>query len=59
SRLDFDEELLPEDSWAPDRLAGGSGVKTILEDRMPMSTRTGRVVREFKIQWDDQDEPTW
>ncbi|ETO60465.1 hypothetical protein F444_21345 [Phytophthora nicotianae P1976] len=27
---------------------------------MPMSTRTGRqAVREFKIQWDDQDEPTW
>ncbi|ETP48738.1 hypothetical protein F442_05603 [Phytophthora nicotianae P10297] len=59
SRLDFDEELLPEDSWEPDRLAGESGVKAILDDRMPMSTRTGRAVREFKIQWDDQDEPTW
>ncbi|ETI54104.1 hypothetical protein L914_20477 [Phytophthora nicotianae] len=59
SRLDFDKEILPEDSWEPDRLAGESGVKAILDDRMPTSTRTGRAVREFKIQWDDQDEPTW
>ncbi|KAH7491752.1 Transposon Ty3-I Gag-Pol polyprotein [Phytophthora ramorum] len=59
SRFDFDEELLPEDSWEPDRLAGESEVLEILDDRMPMSTRTARSIREFKIKWADQDEPTW
>ncbi|KAE8953041.1 hypothetical protein PR001_g33040 [Phytophthora rubi] len=59
SRFDLDEELLPEDSWEPDGLAGESEVLEILDDRMPMSTRTGRPIREFKIKWADQDEPTW
>ncbi|ETL77424.1 hypothetical protein L917_21634, partial [Phytophthora nicotianae] len=33
-RLDFDEELLPEDSWEPDHLAGEYEVETILDNRM-------------------------
>ncbi|KAF1776944.1 Chromo domain-like [Phytophthora cactorum] len=51
SRLDFDEELLPEDSWEPDRLAGEFEVEAILDDRMPLSTSTERSVREFKVKW--------
>ncbi|KAG3231811.1 hypothetical protein PI124_g23095 [Phytophthora idaei] len=59
SRLDFDEELLPEDSWEPDRLAGEFEVEAILDDRMPLSTSTERSVREFKVKWVGYDEPTW
>ncbi|ETI29916.1 hypothetical protein F443_22966 [Phytophthora nicotianae P1569] len=49
--FDFDEELLPEDSWEPDHLAGEYEVEAILDDRMPLSTSTERAVREFKVKW--------
>ncbi|POM80255.1 LOW QUALITY PROTEIN: Reverse transcriptase, partial [Phytophthora palmivora] len=48
TRLDFDEELLPEDSWELDQLAGEYEVGAILDDRVPLSTSTERAVREFK-----------
>ncbi|GMF17170.1 unnamed protein product [Phytophthora fragariaefolia] len=51
SRLDFDEELLPEDSWEPDMLAGEYEVESILDDRRPMETSTRRSVREFLVKW--------
>ncbi|ETP36043.1 hypothetical protein F442_15920 [Phytophthora nicotianae P10297] len=57
--FDFDEELLPEDSWEPDRLAGEYEVEAILDDRMPLSTSTERAVREFKVKWVGYEEPTW
>ncbi|POM63992.1 Hypothetical protein PHPALM_20542 [Phytophthora palmivora] len=50
TRLDFDEELLPEDSWEPDQLAGEYEVEVILDDRIPLSTSTERAVREFKVE---------
>ncbi|GMF34102.1 unnamed protein product [Phytophthora lilii] len=59
SRFDFDEELLPEDSWEPDHLAGEYEVEAILDDRTPMSTSTERAVREFKVKWVGYDDPTW
>ncbi|RAW39455.1 hypothetical protein PC110_g4314 [Phytophthora cactorum] len=59
SRLDFDEELLPEDSWEPDRLAGEFEVEAILDDRMPLSTSTERSGREFIVKWVGFDGPTW
>ncbi|POM71221.1 Hypothetical protein PHPALM_12234, partial [Phytophthora palmivora] len=59
TRLDFDEELLPEDSWEPDQLAGEHEVEAILDDRVPLSTSTERAVREFKVKWLGYDEPTW
>ncbi|GMF66491.1 unnamed protein product [Phytophthora lilii] len=59
SRLDFDEELLPEDSWEPDHLTGKCEVEAILDDRTPMSTSTERAVREFKVKWVGYDDPTW
>ncbi|POM59299.1 hypothetical protein PHPALM_31992 [Phytophthora palmivora] len=59
TRLDFDEELLPEDSWEPDQLAGEYEVEAILDDRVPLSTSTERVVRGFKVKWLGYDEPTW
>ncbi|GMF46667.1 unnamed protein product [Phytophthora fragariaefolia] len=36
TRLDFDEELLPEDSCEPDLLAGECEFETILDDRTPL-----------------------
>ncbi|GMG18160.1 unnamed protein product [Phytophthora fragariaefolia] len=59
ARLDFDEELLPEDSWEPDSLAGEYEVESILDDRRPMETSTRRSVREFLVKWVGYDEPTW
>ncbi|GMF47882.1 unnamed protein product [Phytophthora fragariaefolia] len=59
ARLDFDEELLSEDSWEPDSLAGEYEVESILDDRRPMETSTRRSVREFLVKWVGYDEPTW
>ncbi|OWZ18358.1 hypothetical protein PHMEG_0007557 [Phytophthora megakarya] len=59
SQLDFDEELLPEDSWEPDHVAGEYEVEAILDDRVPMSTSTERAVREVKVKWMSYEEPTW
>ncbi|OWZ05852.1 hypothetical protein PHMEG_00021983 [Phytophthora megakarya] len=56
TRLDFDEELLPEDSWEPDHVAGEF---EILDDRTPLSPSTERAVREFKVKWVGYDDPTW
>ncbi|GMF49031.1 unnamed protein product [Phytophthora fragariaefolia] len=59
ARLDFDEELLHEDSWEPDMLAGEYELESILDDRQPMETSTRRSVREFLVKWAGYDEPTW
>ncbi|GMF47859.1 unnamed protein product [Phytophthora fragariaefolia] len=59
ARLDFDEELLPEDSWESDSLAGECEVESILDDRRPTETSTRRSVREFVVRWVGYDEPTW
>ncbi|OWZ03781.1 hypothetical protein PHMEG_00024431, partial [Phytophthora megakarya] len=59
SRLDFVEELLPEDSWEADHVAGEFEVEAILNDRTPMSTSTDRPVREFEVKWVGYDETTW
>ncbi|OWY91265.1 hypothetical protein PHMEG_00040227 [Phytophthora megakarya] len=59
ARLDFDEELLPEDSWMPDEVAGEFEVEVILDDRTPMSTSTDRPVREFEVKWVGYESTTW
>ncbi|KAG2772808.1 hypothetical protein PC129_g20351 [Phytophthora cactorum] len=59
SKLDFDEELLPEDSWQPDHLAGEFEIEAILDDTTPLTTTTERTVWEFKVKWIGYDEPTW
>ncbi|EGZ06693.1 hypothetical protein PHYSODRAFT_340908, partial [Phytophthora sojae] len=51
TRLDFDEELLPEDSFEPDHFTGEYEVEAILDDRTPLSTGTERAVREFQVKW--------
>ncbi|KAE9177913.1 hypothetical protein PF004_g25641 [Phytophthora fragariae] len=59
SQVDFDEELLPEDSWEPDHPSGEFEVEAILDDRTPISTSTNRAVREFKVKWVGYEEATW
>ncbi|GMF53029.1 unnamed protein product [Phytophthora fragariaefolia] len=59
ARLDYDEELLPEDSWEPDSRTGEYEVEFILDDRSPMETSTRRSVREFLVKWVGYDEQTW
>ncbi|KAE8908202.1 hypothetical protein PF005_g20767 [Phytophthora fragariae] len=59
TRLDFDEELLPEDSWEPDRLVGEYEVEAILDDRVPLLNSTERAVREFLVKWFGYEDPTW
>ncbi|OWY91071.1 hypothetical protein PHMEG_00040505 [Phytophthora megakarya] len=58
TRLDFDEELLPEDSWEPDTVAGEFEVE-VLSDRTPMSTSTDRPVPEFEVKCIGYEETTW
>ncbi|GMG15189.1 unnamed protein product [Phytophthora fragariaefolia] len=57
ARLDFDEDLLPEDSGGADMLAGAYEVESIFGDRRPMETSTRRSVREFLVKWVAM--PTW
>ncbi|OWY99775.1 LOW QUALITY PROTEIN: hypothetical protein PHMEG_00029168 [Phytophthora megakarya] len=57
SRMDFDEALLPEDSWEPDLIAGEYELETILDDRRPLKPVPR--CREFKVKWVGYDEPTW
>ena len=42
SRFDFDEELLPEDSWVPDEESRRYEVEAILDDDLPLLTSTDR-----------------
>ncbi|GMF48971.1 unnamed protein product [Phytophthora fragariaefolia] len=59
TQLDFDEELLPENSWEPDQLAGEYEVETIFDDKTPLSTSTERPVREFLVKLVGYVEPKW
>ncbi|POM73366.1 Hypothetical protein PHPALM_9794 [Phytophthora palmivora] len=58
-RFDFDEELLPEDSWEPDEGANQYEVEAILDDELPLSTSTSRNERKFKVKWVGYEEPSW
>ncbi|OWY97979.1 LOW QUALITY PROTEIN: hypothetical protein PHMEG_00031369 [Phytophthora megakarya] len=58
-RLDFDEILLPEDSWVPDLGADEYEVERISDVRCGKKTRFGRIYREFLVHRPGYDEPTW
>ena len=58
-RFDFDEELLPEDSWVPDEASGILEVEAILDDDLPLSTSTDRTQRRFLVKWVEREAPTW
>ncbi|OWZ02525.1 reverse transcriptase [Phytophthora megakarya] len=58
-RLDFDEILLPEDSWVPDLGADEYEVERISDVRSGKKTRFGRIYQEFLVHWAGYDERTW
>ena len=58
-RVDFDECLLPEDSWARELEEGEYEVKDVLKSRVSNKTRYGRQRREFLIRWKGQADPSW
>ncbi|OWY99735.1 reverse transcriptase [Phytophthora megakarya] len=57
-RLDFDEILLPEDSWVPDLGADEYEVERISDVRSGKKTRFGRIYREFLVHWAGYAKPT-
>ena len=58
-RVDFDECLLPEDSWARELEEGEYEVEEVLESRVSKKTRYGRQRREFLIRWKGHADPSW
>ncbi|KAE8963206.1 hypothetical protein PF010_g28638 [Phytophthora fragariae] len=60
-RLDFDEELLPEDSWEATRELEDDvfEVEKILDAREGRATRYGRTRREFEVKWKGYPDTTW
>ncbi|OWZ10981.1 reverse transcriptase [Phytophthora megakarya] len=58
-RMDFDEALLPEDSWIQDRDPGEYEVERICDMRTGKRTRYGRIYREFLVHWRGYEDPTW
>ncbi|OWZ16418.1 reverse transcriptase [Phytophthora megakarya] len=58
-RPDFDEILLPEDSWVPDLGADEYEVERISDVRSEKKTRFGRIYREFLVHWVGYNEPIW
>ncbi|GMF33980.1 unnamed protein product [Phytophthora fragariaefolia] len=59
-RFDFDEELLPEDSWEPGNLGDDVfEVDKIMGMREGSATRYERILREFEVKWKGYPDPTW
>ncbi|ETM01992.1 hypothetical protein L917_01476 [Phytophthora nicotianae] len=58
-RVDFDEGLLPEDSWERDLEEGEYEVERIADVRSSKKTRYGRTRREYLVFWKGYDEPSW
>uniref|UniRef100_A0AAV1VIB7 Chromo domain-containing protein n=1 Tax=Peronospora matthiolae TaxID=2874970 RepID=A0AAV1VIB7_9STRA len=58
-RLDFDEALLPEDSWDGDLEEGEYEVEAILDVRSGRKTRYGRVHRQFLVKWKGYPDLSW
>ncbi|OWZ08999.1 hypothetical protein PHMEG_00018361 [Phytophthora megakarya] len=60
ARFDFDEELLPEDSWETyDADDDVDEVEQILNVREGRTTRYGRTRREFHVKWRGYRETSW
>ena len=58
-RLDFDEELLPEDSFEPDNQADVWEVEALLDDRTQRERKFGRICRQYLVKWKGNHAPTW
>ena len=59
SRFDFDEALLPEDSWEGDLDANEFEAEKIIDVRLGRTTRYGRIHNQYLVQWKEYRDPTW
>ena len=57
-RFDFDESLLPEDSWERTLDEDEFEVEKILDVRSGRRTRFGRLQRQYLVQWKGSVDPT-
>ena len=55
----FDEAMLPEDSWERSLESDEFEVEKITDIRSDRKTRYGRVRRQFLVHWKGHEEPTW
>jgi len=58
-RVDFDEALLPEDSWEGPLGEDEFEVERITDIRTGRRTRYGRIHRNFAVHWKGYEGPTW
>ena len=59
-RIDFDEALLPSDSWAPEEADGEFEIVKILDMRITQPTRSSRKRRQYLVQWKQEgSQPSW
>jgi hypothetical protein len=58
-RLDFDEGLLPEDSFDPRNEDGEYEITEILDHREDRVAPQGRKLRDYLVKWLGFDEPDW
>ena len=58
-RFDFDETMLPEDSWKHSFVSDEFEVEKIMNVRSGRKTRYGRIHREFLIRWKGYSDPSW
>ena len=56
-RLNFNEDLLPEDSWEIDLEEGEYEVEEVLDVRSGRKTRNGRVHRYFLVKMEGKSRP--
>ena len=59
SHIDFDEQLLPEDSFEPDNKQGIYEVEQILDHRTSRIKRTSRMQIQYLIKWKGYEKATW
>ncbi len=57
-RFDFDEELLPEDSFV-DNQAGDWEVEAVLDDKWDRSDRFGRLKHKYLVKWKGNYKDEW
>ena len=58
-RLDFDEAMLPEDSWEGMLEEDEFQVKKIVDIWSRRKTRYGRIYRQYKVYWIEYTHSTW
>ena len=58
-RVDFDESLLPEDSWEIELDTDEYEVEQILDVRSGRNTRYGRIHKQYLVRWKEHSGLTW